>query len=121
QQIARLYKADYEAIFGALPSLAKYAPVAAADAGCPDLPMDKPHGVCVKPGYDDPDVTRVVVNMGKAIEAFTRQLQCGQSRFDAWVAGDEKALDAEEQAGAQLFVGKGGCDGCHSGPFLTDR
>jgi cytochrome c peroxidase len=121
QQIARLYKADYEAIFGALPSLAKYAPVAAADAGCPDLPMDKPHGVCVKPGYDDPDVTRVVVNMGKAIEAFTRQLQCGQSRFDAWVAGDEIAMSADEQAGAALFVDKAGCSSCHSGPYLTDR
>jgi len=121
QQIARLYRAEYEAIFGAMPALGQYAPVAAADAGCAELPSDVVHGVCVKPGYDDPDVTRVVVNMGKAIQAYTRQLSCGQSRFDAWMAGDEKALDAEEQAGAQLFVGKGGCDGCHSGPFLTDR
>lgn len=121
QQIARLYRSEYEAIFGPLPSLSKYAPVAAADAGCPTLPTDTPHGVCVKPGYDDPDVTRVVVNMGKAIEAYTRQLTCGQSRFDAWVAGNQSALNADEQAGAELFVGKAGCVSCHNGPYLTDR
>ncbi|MEI9941323.1 MAG: cytochrome c peroxidase [Pseudomonadota bacterium] len=121
QQIARLYRADYEAIFGPMPSLAGYAAVAASDAGCAQLPENVVHGTCIKPGYDDADVTRVVVNMGKAIQAYTRQLSCGQSRFDAWVAGDETALSADEQAGARLFVGKGGCDSCHSGPFLTDH
>ena len=121
QQIARLYRSDYEAIFGPMPALASYQPVAAADAGCAALPTNEVHGTCVKPGYDDADVTRVVVNMGKAIEAYTRQLTCGKSRFDAWVAGDASALSADEQAGAQLFVGKAACDSCHSGPFLTDH
>jgi cytochrome c peroxidase len=121
QQIKRLYRAEYEAIFGALPALEKYAPVAAADAGCSEIPTDVAHGVCIKPGYDDPEVTRIVVNMGKAIQAYTRQLRCGQSRFDAWMAGNELALSADEQAGAKLFVGKAGCDSCHSGPFMTDR
>jgi cytochrome c peroxidase len=104
-----------------MPSLDQYAPVAAADAGCPDLPVDLVHGICIKPGYTDADVTRIVVNMGKAIEAYTRQLQCGQSRFDSWMAGNETALSPDEQAGATLFVGKGGCDSCHSGPYLTDH
>ena len=121
QQIARLYRDEYEAIFGPLPALDRYAPVAAADAGCLDLPLETAHGVCIKPGYDDNDVTRVIVNMGKAIQAYTRQLRCGQSRFDAWMAGDSTALNADEQAGALLFVGKAGCDTCHSGPYLTDR
>jgi len=121
QQLARLYRDDYEAIFGALPALDGYAPVAAADAGCDELPVNAIHGGCAKPGADDPDVTRVVVNMGKAIEAYTRQLTCGTSRFDAWIAGDEHALDADEQAGAWLFVGKGRCDACHSGPYFSDR
>jgi len=121
QQIARLYRNEYEALFGPLPSMNQYGPVAPADAGCSTLPTDTPHGVCVKPGYDDADVTRVVVNMGKAIEAYTRQLTCGQSRFDAWMAGNPTALSADEQAGAELFVGKGGCDGCHSGPYLSDH
>ena len=120
QQVARLYRAEYEAIFGPMPALDRYAAVAPKDAGCDKLTTDQIHGVCVKPGYDDPEVTRIVVNMGKAIEAYTRQLQCGQSRFDAWMAGEAAALSAEEQAGARLFVGKGGCSSCHSGPYLTD-
>ena len=121
QQMARLYRTDYEAIFGSLPSLDASPTVAPADAGCTELPVDEVHGVCVKPGYTDPDVTRVVVNMGKAIEAYTRTLRCGPSRFDAWVAGDPLALSADEQAGALLFVGKAACTTCHSGPYLTDR
>jgi cytochrome c peroxidase len=121
QQIVRLYRADYEAVFGPLPTLDRYPSVAAADAGCTELPTDVVHGSCVKLGADDADVTRVIANMGKAIEAYTRQLTCGPSRFDAWVAGDQSALSADEQAGALLFVGKGGCDACHSGPYFSDR
>ena len=121
QQIARLYRNEYEPIFGPLPALERYGAVAAADAGCSELPPNLIHASCVKPGADDPDVTRVVVNMGKAIEAFTRQLTCGPSRFDAWMAGDQNAMSLDEQAGAWLFVGKGHCDTCHSGPYFTDR
>jgi len=121
QQIARLYRAEYEAIFGPMPSLDAYAPLAPKDAGCDKLPKDLVHGVCVKPGYDDPNVTRIVVNMGKAIEAYVRQIECGPSRFDAWMAGNPLALSEEEQAGARLFVGKAACNSCHSGPYLTDR
>jgi cytochrome c peroxidase len=121
QQIARLYRPDYEAVFGPLPALDRYPPVAAADAGCPELVTDVVHGSCAKPGADDVEVTRVIVNMGKAIEAYTRQLTCGRSRFDAWVGGDPHALSADEQAGALLFIGKGHCDTCHSGPYFSDR
>ena len=32
-------------------------------------------------------VTRVVVNVGKAIAAYERLLVCGPGRFDAWVKG----------------------------------
>jgi cytochrome c peroxidase len=120
QQLARLYAAEYEAIFGKLPDLSAYAPVAPSDAGCNVIPEGVVHGFCDKPGRDDPEVTRVVVNMGKAIQAYTRQLSCGPGRFDAWLAGDDAALSAEEQAGAALFAGKAGCVQCHDGPHLTD-
>jgi cytochrome c peroxidase len=70
---------------------------------------------------DDPDVTRVVVNVGKAISAYARKLKCGPSRFDKWMAGDAQALDANEQEGAVLFVTRGACIACHGGPFLTDQ
>jgi cytochrome c peroxidase len=120
QQLVKLYREEYEAIFGPLPQLS-YEPVAPADAGCAELPEGVVHGSCDKPGQDDDDVTQIIVNMGKAIQAYTRQLSCGQSRFDAWVAGDATALNADEQAGAQLFVGKAGCVQCHSGPHLSDH
>jgi cytochrome c peroxidase len=121
QQIERLYKAEFEAIFGPMPSLAAFTALAANDAGCSELPMDAPHGTCTKAGSDDEGVTRIVVNAGKAIQAFTRKLTCGRSRFDQWMDGQTDALTADEQAGAQVFVGKGACVSCHSGPFLSDQ
>jgi len=121
QQVARLYRDEYEAVFGELPRLDRYAQLAAADAGCTELTPNMIHGSCNQLGTGDPELTRVVVNMGKAIAAYTRKLSCGPSRFDAWVAGDANALNAEERAGAELFVGKGRCDTCHSGPYLSDH
>jgi cytochrome c peroxidase len=121
QQLARLYRADFEAIFGQMPSLASFPTLAASEAGCSELPLDAVHGTCTKPGSDDEGVTRIVVNMGKAIQAYTRKVGCGRSRFDRWMDGDAEALSAEEQAGAQLFTGKATCSACHSGPYLTDQ
>jgi cytochrome c peroxidase len=65
-------------------------------------------------------VTVASVNAAKAIEAYVRTLRCGPSRFDAWLDGDEGALDASELRGARLFVGRAQCSECHSGPRLTD-
>jgi len=121
QQIAALYKSEYEAIFGPLPALDQFPVLAAADAGCTKLPSDPTTQGCPKPGADDEAVTRVVANMGKAISAYNRLLTCGESRFDKWIRGDAAALTPEEQAGARLFVGKAACDGCHSGPYFTDQ
>jgi cytochrome c peroxidase len=121
QQIARFYRSDYEAIFGPMPALDAFAPLEAATSGCTTFPRDPVNGSCPKPGKDDPEVTRVVVNMGKALQAYMRLLTCGPTRFDAWIRGDGSALNSDEQAGAKLFVGKGRCDTCHSGPYLSDQ
>jgi cytochrome c peroxidase len=120
QQLVRLYRGEYEASFGRLPSLGKYPEVEDVDAGCAELPADPMVDRCPKPGQDDPAVVRILVNMGKAIGAYERRLVCGPSRFDAWMHGDGDALTAEEQAGAVAFV-RAGCDRCHSGPFFTDQ
>jgi cytochrome c peroxidase len=145
QWIATHYKAEYEAIFGmgALDPLSdpERFPVLTADTtGCkltqtidhpralPPDPLYECHGM---PGdgaeydsmapADQEIVTRVVVNAGKAVAAYERLLSCGQSRFDAWVHGDEGALTVSEQRGLALFVGKAKCTECHAGPFLTDQ
>jgi cytochrome c peroxidase len=129
EQIFARYRTEYEAIFGSMPDLSLLPQITAATTGCNQLTGTPAcHG---KPGdgaeYDslsaaDKDaVTRVVVNLGKAIGAYERLLTCGQGRFDAWVNGDATALTHSEQRGAQLFVSKAQCATCHSGPFLTDQ
>ena len=69
--------------------------------------------------------------MGKAIEAYERQLVPGPSRFDRYVerltSGDDpggaQLLDADEIAGLRLFVdpGRTQCLRCHNGPLLTNQ
>jgi cytochrome c peroxidase len=70
---------------------------------------------------DQDAVTGVVVNMGKALGAYERLLSCGPSRFDRWMSGQQDALSASEQRGAGLFVGRGKCVTCHSGPYFSDQ
>jgi cytochrome c peroxidase len=48
------------------------------------------------------------------IQTFTR----ANSPFDRFLAGDNRAMSAEEKRGALLFFGKARCSQCHSGPLL---
>jgi cytochrome c peroxidase len=145
ERIAQKYAGEYEAIFGAgmLAPLAdekRFPRLTPETTGCRlaesvDHPRLEPpdalyecHGI---PGdraeYDsmaraDQDlVTRIVIDMGKAIAAFERRLDCGPGRFDAWTHGDASALTAAEQVGFAVFVGKGKCVSCHSGPYFSDQ
>ena len=52
-------------------------------------------------------------NMKKAIGAFERKL-ITPSKFDTYLAGDDKALSTIEKKGLELFINKG-CTACHSG------
>jgi cytochrome c peroxidase len=136
EQVFALLKPDYEAVFGNLPTLSdtSHFPALTADeTGCAMLDG---MNACVGPqtgspgdksvfdgmaSQDQKAVTEVIVNVGKAIGAYERLLSCGPSRFDAWMHGDATALTAEEQRGAQVFVGPGKCLSCHAGPFLSDE
>jgi cytochrome c peroxidase len=136
QHVFRTHRAEYEALFGPLPPLddeARFPPLSALETGCHEL---KGEITCVgvqrgAPGdgaefdglsaEDQTAVTRVVVNVGKALGAYQRLLECGPSAFDRWMQGDPSAIDESAQRGAVLFVGKAGCVGCHSGPFLSDE
>ncbi len=55
-----------------------------------------------------------------ALAAYERSLTSPETRFDAWVRGDEMALDETELRGFRIFVGKGGCVSCHGGWRMTD-
>jgi len=53
----------------------------------------------------------------KAIAAFEETLVTPNSRFDKWLKGDKKALNANEVAGYRLFKDSG-CVACHNGPAV---
>ena len=44
----------------------------------------------------------------------------GGAELDAFMLGDSTALDAAQQRGLALFIGKAGCVKCHSGSLLSD-
>jgi len=145
QRVAALYRSEYETVFGAgtlapLADTARFPPLTAATTGCKLVsPTDHPRALPPDPLYschgfpgdnaeydgmtagDQALVTRVVVNVGKAIAAYERQLSCGASRFDAWAHGDHSALTAAEVRGLALFAGKARCIECHSGPYMSDQ
>jgi cytochrome c peroxidase len=52
-----------------------------------------------------------------AIAAFEDTLVTPDSRFDLWLKGDDKAINARELAGYKLFRDSG-CVACHNGPAV---
>lgn len=123
QYIAASYRADYEKEFGRLPDLS-------------ELPAHaSPHGDSATraawaalPASRRDEITRVYVNMGKAIAAFERRITYAPSRFDRFVdaelAGSPHTsadrFTPDEEAGLRLFIGKANCITCHNGARLTD-
>lgn len=96
--VAQNYRASYERVFGAL------------SEASPE------------------DVTRVFVNIGKAIAAYERRIEYAPSRFDRFADELEQTgrapsdvLTADEVAGLRLFIGKANCTQCHNGPLFTNN
>jgi cytochrome c peroxidase len=79
-----------------LTSIPGYAPLFKAAFGSPEVTMEK---------------------VQRAIAAFEETLVTPDSRFDRWLAGDDKSLTRDELTGYELFKGKG-CVGCHNGPAV---
>lgn len=118
--VAEHYRADYEAIFGALPD----PDTLPANAG----PVAEPQAAAAWDAMEEADregVNVVFANIGKAIAAFERTIMAPETRFDAWIASPEfpepGLLTEEEIAGLRLFTGEGECINCHNGPLLTDN
>lgn len=65
-------------------------------------------------------VNRVLVNYGKAIEAYLRKLVSRNAPFDRFVAGDRDAISHDAKKGLKLFIGKAGCIHCHNTPLFSD-
>jgi cytochrome c peroxidase len=121
--VAAYYRAEYEQVFGALPHL-RFVPKAAGPVADPKA---RAAWEAMPPGEREA-VTRVFVNIGKAIAAYERRIGYGPSRFDEYLARwqasgrpPQGVLTADEVAGMNLFVGKANCIQCHNGPLLTNN
>jgi cytochrome c peroxidase len=119
--VQRLYRNEFENVFGKMPDFA-HTPI---DAG--------PLGTArEKTAWDEMDkqtqenISRVFVNVGKAIAAYEKTLAHSESRFDKYVNGvlgksPPTELTAQERNGLRIFIGKGKCVTCHAGPLFTDH
>jgi len=73
------------------------------------------------------DDEAVFVDVGKALAAFQETLTSGRTPFDhfrdALARGESPSSSGYSepaQRGLRIFVGKGGCTACHSGPNFTN-
>jgi cytochrome c peroxidase len=120
--VVDFYARDYEQLFGALPDLSRMpqsaGPVANREAASAWNALSS---------AQRDDVTRVFVNIGKAIAAHERRIEVGASRFDRCIAAvtsgppDLSILTGDEIAGLRLFIDKANCTQCHNGALLTSN
>lgn len=114
RRVGAAYAAEYAAVFprAPLPAMA-------------DLARFPASGKPGEPSWDgmaaaDRDaVTRVYVNVGKAIAAYERTLRVAPGPLDRYAAGDLTALTPAQKNGLHVFI-LAGCAQCHYGPRLTD-
>src|SRR5687767_1903152 len=122
--IDQYYRAEYEAIFGAMPEVS-HLPVLTGSVQSPEVIAA---WIAMSPD-DRENVTWIYVNMGKSIATYERHLMPGESRFDQHVEAvinhDYKSansiLSSDEIAGLRLFIGKANCTNCHNGPLFTNN
>lgn len=121
-------RAEHEAIFGPLPSVLD-APTLPEQAGPVFGDSEHPHALA----WSELSAERravidaVAVDALKAIAAYERKLVSRRSPFDVFAEGLREsdatkleALSPAAQRGARLFVGRGDCRSCHSGPLFSD-
>jgi predicted dienelactone hydrolase len=121
--LASNYRKEYEALFGAMPTLDSLP----RDAGPNGTAAERAAWVAMDARHRE-QVSRVFANMGKAIAAYEKSLQHGRSRLDGYVDAVAAGRPAEpgllqpgEVRGLRLFIGKAQCVTCHNGPLLTDQ
>ena len=120
--------ASYAALFGPLPSAEERARWPREAKPIPARPSHRLAQAwqAMAPAQQEA-ASRVLVNIGKAIEAYERRLLSGPAPFDAFVdglrRGDRGALEAYGPAaarGALVFFERARCQRCHSGPNFSD-
>lgn len=117
---------DYEILFGAMPDLTdqKQFPQNAA----PDLNKELSTAWQSMSLANQNAINQVFVNIGKSIAAYEETLQPTASKFDHYVQALSSndtdkilhSLTTNELSGMRVFMTKGKCILCHSGPYFTD-
>jgi len=59
--------------------------------------------------------------LSRALATYVGTLRTGATPVDRYVAGDSTALGPAARRGRAIFLGKGGCADCHSGPTFSDE
>ena len=116
----------FEALFGPLPDLGD--PARFPPAGRPAADGARDALAAAWSGMKEDDrrvVDRVFARVGKAIEAYERRLVGKDAPFDRFLAalrdgGEGGSLSPSAKRGLKLFVGRGDCRVCHSGPDFSD-
>ena len=71
-----------------------------------------------KEAFGDNEITSA--RIAKAIADYERTRLSGNSPWDRWRNGDDKAVSAAVKKGHDLFFNKGACNQCHLGQNFTD-
>jgi len=86
-------------------------------------------GIPEKGSPNQPSPQLALSNLGKALEAYQRLLITANAPFDRWLArqkngnatkGAGQDMSPSAIRGLKIFVGKGKCILCHSGPNFSD-
>ena len=56
---------------------------------------------------------------GLALQVYQATLVSDEAPYDNWAEGNSKALDKNQQAGLDIFMGDGKCINCHKGPEFS--
>jgi len=114
---------DYEALFGALPAVDARFPLRGGPLANDGERQANWWGMA---DADHDAASIVFANIGKAIAAYVTTIRTGPAPFDRFVADvgagriPSDAISAAAQRGLKIFIGKGSCVLCHSGPAFTN-
>jgi cytochrome c peroxidase len=107
------YTASYTTVFGSAPTC--------TDSGtAPSSTNFYGKSLYTATVISNGNVDRIFANFSKAIAAYERLIVSKNSAFDQWAAGNENAMTAQQKRGLKIFIGKGNCVRCHSGPNFSD-
>ena len=124
--IVRHLRPEFESVFGPIPRADRIERLEGAAVG-PLGSAEARAAWKALPPEDRAAIDRVFANVGKALAAYQRRLAFTPARFDRFVDDLRRGnrllarrhLSEEEVAGLRLFIGRGQCTLCHSGPLLT--